>query len=290
MNYIISDGKYTATVSDLGAELIGASCGNFEFIWQNNANFWNKHAPLLFPVCGRIKDGKYSVNGKEYDITTHGFIRDKVFTLKEKTDTRLVFEKKADADTLKIYPFDFTFIAEYEIKDGALIFRANITNDSDTVMPYMFGWHPGFSYPDSVGVLEDLTLDFGEAKELSYHPLQHRVFVNPKSETVKLDDGKYKINTKHLYDTDTIIFSGMGCGMTLSSAANDYTLDFTWSDNLPYLCIWKEPDNNARFLCLEPWSSLPGDGETYENFDTRAMRRLQPKESESFVYTMKIVK
>ena len=54
----------------------------------------------------------------------------------------------------------------------------------------------------------------------------------------------------------------------------------------PFLCIWKDEFNAAKFVCLEPWSSLPADGVTPENFNEREMRRLAPSATEEFFYTL----
>ena len=55
---------------------------------------------------------------------------------------------------------------------------------------------------------------------------------------------------------------------------------------MPYLCVWKDEFNEAKFVCLEPWSDIPADGVTPENFDTRKMSRLSKGKSES--YTCKL--
>lgn len=289
MNYTISNGKYTATVSDAGAELISLKLDGFELMWQNSGAFWDKHAPLLFPVCGRLKDSKYTLGGKEYNMSTHGFISSSRFELVYRDETKLRLEKRSDAETKKVYPFDFVFTAEYELTGETVKASFTVKNESGEKMPYMFGWHPGFSYSEEVSVLEDLTLDFGKPS-LLYHSLQNGCFINPTPKRVEIKDGKYKVDTDYLYKTDTIIFSDTKEKMTLSSDKGNYRFDFSFSKNLPYFCIWKAPDDKARFICLEPWSSLPGDGDSPENFDERAMLRLLPKESESFVYEMKFVK
>lgn len=287
MEYKISNGKYSLSVSKTGAELISAKLASgFEIMWQNDKNFWNKHAPLLFPICGRIKDGKYTVSGKEYKMRTHGFVSTLDFELVEKSDDKLILSAKSDEATLAEYPFEFEFSAQYELCDDGIVASFKITNKSNEEMPYMFGWHPGFAYPKNADRLEDFTLDFGNCDSLKLHPLQHSVFVNPVSKTVSLDGGKYKIDSKFLYENDTIIFSDIKPSVKLS--CGDYELDFSFSDNLPYLCIWKQPNDEARFLCLEPWSSVPGDGENDENFDTRAMLRLTAGKTETFVYKIKV--
>ena len=51
----------TVEIDDLGAQLcsVKAPCGR-EYIWQADPAIWGRHAPLLFPVIGRLQGGQYS--------------------------------------------------------------------------------------------------------------------------------------------------------------------------------------------------------------------------------------
>ncbi len=292
MIYTISNGKYTAKINSKGAELISAVCDGFDVMWEGK-EFWLKHAPLLFPVCGRLKDKTYTVGGEVYHMDIHGFINSREFELVEKTDTKLVLKNSSDAETRALYPFDYTFVAEYELSEGKVICKTKVTNDSEKTMPFMFGWHHAFAYPESVKVLEDFTFDFGKA-EVTHHPGKSinntdPSLPTPAPERLSLDGGKYKLDTEFLYDTDTVILSDMGTEVTMTDGA-DYTLKLKWSDNLKYLCMWKKPDNAARYICLEPWSNSARGVENAENFDLRDMIRLAPNKSEEFFYEFELVK
>lgn len=292
MIYTISDGKYIAKINSTGAELISTVCDGFDIMWEGK-EFWLKHAPLLFPVCGRLKDKTYTVGGETYHMDIHGFIKFREFELVEKTDTKLVLKNSSDAETRALYPFDYTFVAEYELSCGKVVCKTKVTNDSDKTMPFMFGWHHAFAFPKSVKMLEDFSFDFGR-NELINHPGKSVKSTNPDAPTpaperLTLADGKYKLDTDVLYDTDTIVLSDMGNCVTMSDGA-DYTLKLSWSDNLQYLCMWKYPDNAARYLCLEPWSNSARGTKNAENFDKRDMIRLAPNASEEFFYTFELVK
>ena len=292
MIYTISDGKYTAKINGVGAELISAVCDGFDVMWEGK-EFWLKHAPLLFPVCGRLKDKTYTVGGETYHMDIHGFIKFREFELVEKTETKLVLKNSSDAETLALYPFDYTFVAEYELVDGKVLCKTKVSNDSIKTMPFMFGWHHAFAFPESVRVLEDFTFDFGKESVID-HPGVSINDTNPDTPTpaperISLKDGKYKLNTDYLYDTDTVILSDMGTNVTVTDG-KDYTLKLSWSDNLKYLCMWKMPNNAARYICLEPWSNSARGVENKENFDKRDMIRLAPGASEEFFYEFELVR
>ena len=98
--------------------------------------------------------------------------------------------------------------------------------------------------------------------------------------------GKYYLNEEEIYANDTMIFKDAPKSVRLAGGAQKRKLTLEYSDNLPYLCIWKYPASSARYVCLEPWSDIPSDGETAENFLSRQMSRLSPSETEDYKYTL----
>lgn len=285
MNYKISNEFYTATVSDKGAELISLKhCSGTEIMWQSPSDsFWSKHAPLLFPIAGRIKDCKYTALGKSYEMKAHGFISKVTFEAVKQDEKSVTLMAKASEETLAQYPFEFEFTVCYALSGDTLNATVTVKNESSEVMPFTFGWHPGFMLPrDGATDIEDYFIDFGEGvKSVEWTPLINGPFARTYSEAFALNNGKYALNEKQIYENDTMIFSSVPNSATLSNGKN-YNLELSWSENSPYLCVWKEPSHEAPFICLEPWSGLPQDGIVDECFDTRPMRRLQPGESESF--------
>ena len=66
----------TVDISTTGAEIQSArDTDGKEYIWQGDPAFWNKHAPILFPICGGLNEGYYTLGGKRYDLEKHGFTR-----------------------------------------------------------------------------------------------------------------------------------------------------------------------------------------------------------------------
>ena len=67
----LSNGILNVEISTLGAEIQSVEKSGFENIWCADPDVWNGHAPILFPVCGRLKDNKYSFDGKEYETVSY---------------------------------------------------------------------------------------------------------------------------------------------------------------------------------------------------------------------------
>lgn len=286
MNYTISNEYYTATISSVGAELISLKTKDgTELMWQStNEDFWSKHAPLLFPVCGRLKNQKYTYDGKEYAMKPHGFIGGVEFALEQKLDSKVTLVARANEETLAQYPFDFEFTACYELDGKTVRCSVTIKNNDGKVMPYMFGWHPGFALLTSEGQqIEDYAIDFGTAEKVTWVPLQNGPFARPYGEDYALTGGKCRLCEREIYENDTMIFTDVPTCVKLSAENHPYLLELEWSDNLPYLCIWKEPESAAKFICLEPWTGTPGDGVADECFNDRRMERLAA--GDSAIYT-----
>src|SRR3954453_7987193 len=71
--HTIRSGGLTATIKAQGAELCSLKhAARFEFIWQAGP-VWPRHAPLLFPIVGRLANDELRHGGRTYRMTQHGF-------------------------------------------------------------------------------------------------------------------------------------------------------------------------------------------------------------------------
>ena len=85
-----------------GAELVSVKVDNIEKM-HDGESFWNRHSPVLFPIVGKLKDGKTIIEGKEYQMGQHGFARDMEF--EEIGENSYVL--KANEETKIKFPYDF---------------------------------------------------------------------------------------------------------------------------------------------------------------------------------------
>ncbi|MDQ2863323.1 MAG: aldose 1-epimerase family protein, partial [Bacteroidota bacterium] len=116
----LSNEYLTVTIHEKGAELQSLQLNGLEYLWQADAKYWSKHSPVLFPIVGELKDGKYIFDNKEYKLSRHGFARDRVFEATQISETSATFTLRNDDKTLAVYPFQFIFQVHYEIKGDEL--------------------------------------------------------------------------------------------------------------------------------------------------------------------------
>ena len=75
MHFTLQNDDLLVTVASWGAEIVSLKGRNsgLEYIWQADSDVWGRHAPILFPIVGRLKDDQMTVNGKTYAMKQHGF-------------------------------------------------------------------------------------------------------------------------------------------------------------------------------------------------------------------------
>tara|TARA_R110002049_G_scaffold18043_3_gene69424 strand:+ start:10503 stop:10925 length:423 start_codon:yes stop_codon:yes gene_type:complete len=87
----ISNNEASASFKVKGAEMISFRTNNLEYIWQADPEVWPRHAPLLFPIVGQLKDKEYIYKGQTYPMKQHGFARDNDFKVVEKNRNQHYF-------------------------------------------------------------------------------------------------------------------------------------------------------------------------------------------------------
>ena len=72
----------TVTVDELGAQLMSITAADgTEYLWNGDPAYWTGRAPILFPYVGRLTNDRYTYDGKEYEMTRHGFAKRSEFTV-----------------------------------------------------------------------------------------------------------------------------------------------------------------------------------------------------------------
>lgn len=149
MQYILKNNFLEVIVSEEGAELQSmiSKLTTFEYIWQGNPSFWNRRAPVLFPIVGRLVDNTYQYQGINYNMPQHGFARDKQFEMAACGDQEVLLFLTEDNESLQIYPFKFILFINYKLNGNSLEVSYEVKNTNETEMLFSIGGHPGFNCP-----------------------------------------------------------------------------------------------------------------------------------------------
>lgn len=81
--YTLENDVISVVINSIGAELysIKTKADGCEYLWQGDPEYWSGRSYNLFPICGRLTEGKYTYNGKTCEMNLHGFARDSEFSL-----------------------------------------------------------------------------------------------------------------------------------------------------------------------------------------------------------------
>lgn len=276
MLYEIKNGVLNVSISDTGAELQSVMHDGTEYLWQGNPEFWGGRAYNLFPICGRLWEGKYVYNGTEYEMNLHGFLRKSVLTAVKQSADSITFTLNASEKTLAMYPFSFEYYITYTLVGNAVKMDIEVINNGEKVMPFALGGHPGFNVPLADNEkFEDYYLDFGDAKLKTIY--MSDACYTTKSESDFVTDGGKLPLVHTLFDRDAILLSGASKDIKLKSTKSNKAVTVTIPKEMKYVGIWHAPKKEAPYVCIEPWTSVPAyDGEVDDLSTKRDMFALPP--------------
>lgn len=284
MLYTISSDKLKAKISDDGAELCSLTDYNgTEYIWQADPAIWKRHAPILFPFICNTASKKYTVNGSEYALSNHGFARDSIFScISEKEDTVLLSLRSSD-ETLKIYPYKFELVLKYSLSGSTLTTTVKVRNSDDKDMFFFVGGHPAFNCPLTHNEkFSDYYVEYS-ADETITQP------ADGKTRTI-LENGRRVDLTHELFKYDVFMKDApKSSSISLKSKISNKSvrLDF---DNSGCIAVWSPARDDADFVCLEPWSSVPVYcDETEELTEMPHAKKLPAGGSFEFSYKISVV-
>jgi len=255
MSVTISSSALTCRINKQGAELSSVkNSEGTEFIWQANKEIWARHAPVLFPTVGKLKDNTFIFENKKYELPQHGFARDMKFTLVHLTESVCTFQLVSNEETLKKYPFNFILEITYEVKDNKLITTYNVTNSSDSLLYFAIGAHPGFNVPLEKGErFEDYYLEFEPSSSYNTTVLKDGLLTEFKKE-LKLEGNRLNL-TSALFDNDALVFEDHQINtISLGSFISNHKIKMECS-HWPYFGIWSKK-GSREFVCLEPWYGI----------------------------------
>lgn len=281
MIYTLENDFIAIEVNDIGAELFSlkTKSDGFEYLWQGDPEYWSGRAYNLFPICGRLTEGKYTYRGKTYEMNLHGFARKTKYTYVGKTDNTMTFELVSDDVSRAVYPFDFRLVIRYELDGSTVKTVFEVYNTGSDELIYAIGGHPGFNLPLNSGEsFEDYVLDFGESRtDVKKNVMSETCYLLPESEDFPLEDGHLLPLRHSMFDNDAIFLYNTTGDVTLRCVNGTGKSVNVHFPEMKYVGFWHKPLTSAPYVCIEPWTSVPAYDGVIDDFDTkRDMMRLAP--------------
>lgn len=133
--------------------------------WEMNPVPTRSGHPILFPFPGRLRDGRFTFDGKTYQLpltdntklhSIHGFTpRNRWRVTDSNGDTDFAFVtgefnlKKDLPEALPTWPADFVFNVTYRLYANKLRVDASVKNLGPGRLPFGLGYHGYFQLPDA---------------------------------------------------------------------------------------------------------------------------------------------
>jgi galactose mutarotase-like enzyme len=281
VNRILRNTLAIVEIKSIGAEVISfkrldTDC---EYIWNGDAQYWTGHSPVLFPIVCAVNNGEIKVEGNNYKLNNHGFVRHDEFELIEESETRVVYRHTYNDATLAIYPFKFNLYITYTLMDNTLEVNYKVDNVDEQDIFFQLGTHPAFNCPlDQHAQFQDYYLEF-ELEEILERLFMNKsnLLISGKSEVI-LQEHNILPLSHEMFDEGALVFRNVKSQkVSLKSKLSAKSVVLTY-DNFPYMGVWQP--KNAPFVCIEPWHGI-ADEDTFrgEIQDKEKIIRLKKRES-----------
>lgn len=284
MQATIQNEYLTLTVDTHGAEAVSLkNAAGEELLWQADPAVWKRHAPILFPWTGKLPGGTFSHAGKTYKGGQHGFARDVEHTLLKAEDDTIQLELRPnDAMKAERFPFDFVLVSTFRLDSKTVHHTLTVRNPGDTELRFGIGYHPAFNIPfDADHTTEDYEFRFDQPESPMILDARPNGLLTGKCGYVWKNQQVIPL-TDELFENDSFCMAGLRTktlGIYEKDTGRSIVCDVS---DYPYSLIWSAPAKPVRFVCIEPWQSLPGAENDPQEWSERAAAAcLKPGEEYS---------
>lgn len=276
-----------------GAELtsfVNLATG-LDYMWSADPAQWARHAPLLFPIVGKLPEDTYLHNGHPYKLSQHGFARDQEFQLIHEEADNLVFQLMASEATKAMYPFEFELRVSYTLRGSSLTVGWHVRNPAAAEQDLLFslGAHPAFNCPlgSDAGQFADYAFHFDHPVTLQRHLLRSGL---RNGETAPVLNQQATLPLSYeLFADDALVFDHFDfTRITLQKTDKTGPFVRMQFDGFPYLGLWTKGPG-ANFVCIEPWQGVASPmGPPQELRDKEGIMTLTPSQMFDCSYTIEI--
>jgi galactose mutarotase-like enzyme len=276
-------GDLHLSIQSHGAEMQQLSYKGKQILWEKDENYWNRIAPILFPIVGRLKSDEYEHLQKTYKMFQHGFARNANFQVKEIKADEVIFGLTNNHETFELYPFDFELTIQYKLEDAKLSVNHIVKNTSNhNTLPFSIGAHPGFKLQKPI---ESYALVFDSYGVKNRHLIKDGLY-SGMTESMEIPEKGLALN-ESLFESDALVFKNEGITSVTMLEEGIPQLRVEAKDT-PYWGIWKK--QNAPFICIEPWQGVADSfSSTGVLLEKEGLILLQPNQEHTFNYTIEFL-
>ena len=263
-----------------------------EYLWQGDKKYWSGQAPVLFPICGSIRqDQAVTKSGKNLVMPRHGIVRKREFECVKQTEKKIIFAIESDEDMLRQYPYPFRLEIEYTLTGNTIRTEYHVMNQGSEAMPFFIGGHPGFRCPlFDTEQYKDYRIEFEKEENCSIPiPVTETGLINITERVPFLDNTKELPLEHSLFEKDAVILDELKSRSVKLLSVNHgkgVQLDF---QDFPYLLLWSSA-NKGPFIAREPWiglSTCDDEGDVFE--EKRNVQIAVKGEEKKYCYDITII-
>lgn len=254
MLYTLENESTKITASTYGGELhslISKENGT-DFLWDGNPEYWKYHAPILFPIVGKVNNGEYRACESIYKLPQHGLARVSDFKMIDKTKDSITFELKYSNDTLKVYPYKFSLQIKYNLIKSGIKVTYTVKNLDDKTIYFSIGAHPAFLCPiEENETMNDYYFEFNKKETTDIMILNKDGYFNHERKDYLNNENIIPLS-KDLFADDALVFDCLKSNKISLKSKNhnkSITMDF---EGFPFMGLWSKAEG-APFVCIEPW-------------------------------------
>lgn len=278
-NVTIENEHLKIDISTHGAE-IQSFCDKSgeEYLWQGDPSVWSGRAPILFPICGALAKGKFTLDNHTYRLDKHGFAMKSEFTLEAQNQNSASFILTDSEQTLKGYPFNFELRAIFTLEKSTLKVEYRIYNRGEKTMYFSCGAHEAYALPNGI---DGTRIVFEKNKELSNYLIKDGL-LSDDYEKIEAEGNVLTLTSSHFNEKSLIFKDIESKSVTLVRNGDNKRVRVDY-EGFDHLLLWQV--EGAKYICIEPWSGLPDPVNSTGNITKKpSITALEAGKEKSFLH------
>ena len=189
---------------------------------------------------------------------------------------------KAEGDTIQLelradeaikaerFPFDFVLTSTFRLDGKTVHHTLSVRNPGTEELRFGIGYHPAFNIPfDAAHTTTDYEFRFDQPESPVILDAYPNGLLNGKNHYQWKNQQAIPL-TDDLFANDSFCMAGLRT-KTVGIYEKDTGRHIVCNvEGYPYSLIWSAPAKPVRFVCIEPWQSLPGAENDPQDWNQRA--------------------